>query len=452
MVVPFRSPSSPPPASLQNRWVVAILLLATLACEEPFQIEGPLEDPLNLAPLPATHPEPVNGQAGVALEPQLSWRGEGDPDGDAVVYDIYLGLAEPLLRIGTTSDSTLTVPIRLGPDTEFLWRVVTSDGGGRSAESDTWTFRTTIDPQPNLNDPPAPITEPSPRNGAADVPIEIDLGWQGGGDPEGLETVYEVFLAVWPGLPVSIGFTRDLSFDLSRLGPDLTHGAMYTWRIEARDPEGLAALSPMWSFTTAPRLNSPPPAPLDPSPADGASSVVPEVILSWDSGEDADGDSLTFAVYFGTSDPPPFAGAQSGASYDPPGDLEFETTYYWQVVATDNWGGEVPGPVWSFLTGAEPNSPPTSPSNPDPPSGAVGVSRDIVLTWSGGQDPDGDLVNFDIYFGISDPPPLAASRWAASYDPPGDLDSVTSYYWRIVARDGEGGEASSGTLQFTTAP
>jgi len=529
--------------------LAAGLLGFVLGCEGPSPI-GPIDVPLNQPPGEATDPEPSHGAAGVPLEPVLSWSGGADPDRDPVVYDVYLGTAEPLMRIGTTSDSMLAIAIRLAHDTEFFWRVVTSDGRGSSVESETWRFRTTIDAHPEENDPPAPITNPIPADGAEDLSSVTELQWRGGGDPEGLEIVYSVFFAALPAPLAPIGSTRDLSFDLSELDLDLFPGSTFTWRIEARDPEGLSSSSPVWSFTT--RHNLPPATPADPDPADGATGipvtavlrwsrasdpegdpilydvhlgagadppqlvatvsdtfyVVPEafdegttytwqivardrthqsagpvwhftaavppnapptapqspnpahraagvdplVILSWSGGEDSDGDSVTFEVFFGTSNPPPLAGVQAEASYDPPGELAFETTYFWQIVARDDRSAETPGRVWSFTTAEAPNHPPSLPSNLDPPNGATGVAHDIVLTWSGGEDPDGDPITFDIYFGASDPPSLAHSGSSAIYDPPGDLDLLTAYYWRVVARDGEGGETSSGTLVFTTAP
>jgi hypothetical protein len=79
------------------------------------------------------------------------------------------------------------------------------------------------------------------------------------------------------------------------------------------------------------------------------------------------------------------------------------------------------------------------------------VTVDVVLSWVSETDPDGDPVTFDIYFGTDDPPPFAASRAVPSYDPPGDLDPATIYYWRVVALDSEGGKTSGGTWVFTTA-
>ena len=86
----------------------------------------------------------------------------------------------------------------------------------------------------------------------------------------------------------------------------------------------------------------------EPQPADGAGDVDPAGILSWRAGREA----AAHEVYLGT-DPNalPLAAAVDQASYAPD-DLEFGSTYYWQIVEVNDadetpaWGGD----VWTFST------------------------------------------------------------------------------------------------------
>ena len=72
-----------------------------------------------------------------------------------------------------------------------------------------------------------------------------------------------------------------------------------------------------------------------------------DVDLSWDGG-DPQGDLVTYDVYFGSTTSPPIVSAdQIDASYDP-GTLEYDTTYYWKIIADDNNGSITYGPLWSF--------------------------------------------------------------------------------------------------------
>ena len=91
------------------------------------------------------------------------------------------------------------------------------------------------------------------------------------------------------------------------------------------------------------------PAPaIQPNPANGATNVSTDAILSWTPGAGA----TSHDVYFGLDSSPPFIGSQEEPAFEP-GILNEETTYYWRI---DEYGdqGSTPGEVWSFTTGSDP--------------------------------------------------------------------------------------------------
>jgi len=93
--------------------------------------------------------------------------------------------------------------------------------------------------------------------------------------------------------------------------------------------------------------NNPPNEPYNPSPPNGAADIDIEADISWDC-NDPDGGALRYDVYFGsTSSPPLVASKQSEKSYDP-GTMDYETTYYWKIIAWDNHNASTSGPTWSF--------------------------------------------------------------------------------------------------------
>ena len=97
----------------------------------------------------------------------------------------------------------------------------------------------------------------------------------------------------------------------------------------------------------------------------------------------------------------------------------------------------------------EPNHPPYAPSSPSPPNGATDQPTDVDLGWTGG-DPDGDQVTYDVYLGTkSSPPPVASGLTVVTYDP-GLLNGSTTYYWRVVSKDDQGGETAGPVWSFTT--
>jgi len=98
--------------------------------------------------------------------------------------------------------------------------------------------------------------------------------------------------------------------------------------------------------------NSPPYNPTNPSPSDGATNRSLNLTLTWQGG-DPDGDTVTYDIYFGTSDTPSLAKSNHNSTNYNPGTLEPNTTYYWTIVAWDSQGEKTEAPVWYFATGEE---------------------------------------------------------------------------------------------------
>lgn len=97
---------------------------------------------------------------------------------------------------------------------------------------------------------------------------------------------------------------------------------------------------------------TPPGAPSNPSPADGAAGVPTSAILSWTAASGATG----YDVHFGTSTTPPLVASNIAATTYAPA-LSPSTTYHWRIVAR-NSAGTTSGPVWSFTTSTPPPAPP----------------------------------------------------------------------------------------------
>jgi len=105
--------------------------------------------------------------------------------------------------------------------------------------------------------------------------------------------------------------------------------------------------------------NLPPYEPKIPFPTDGEMGVAVSTHLSWEGGDpDYPNDTVTYDVYLGT-DPEMGLGQVCTGIVHPDtfctpsiSPLEYGTTYYWMVAATDYYGetSEVPYPYWSFTT------------------------------------------------------------------------------------------------------
>ncbi len=80
------------------------------------------------------------------------------------------------------------------------------------------------------------------------------------------------------------------------------------------------------------------------SPVNGDWAML-DAVLTWQSGG---GGATSFDVYFGTSSNPPFVVNQSATSYTPA--LAPATTYYWNIVARNDYGAAAATATWSFMT------------------------------------------------------------------------------------------------------
>lgn len=91
-----------------------------------------------------------------------------------------------------------------------------------------------------------------------------------------------------------------------------------------------------------------------------------------------------------------------------------------------------------------PTGSPAPPALVYPADTATGISQTASLTWI----VSNAAISYDVYFGTSSNPPLAANVTGNSYAP-GTLASNTTYFWKVVAKNNVG-TASTAVQSFTT--
>ncbi|MEW5816739.1 MAG: Ig-like domain-containing protein, partial [Spirochaetota bacterium] len=99
------------------------------------------------------------------------------------------------------------------------------------------------------------------------------------------------------------------------------------------------------------------------------------------------------------------------------------------------------------------NEPPTAPYGPNPADGATNVSVTPSLGWSPASDPNGDQVTYDVFLDQNTTPGTkvnASPLYTPSFNVSTALTVATKYYWKVVAKDGKGGETSGPIWSFTT--
>jgi hypothetical protein len=268
----------------------------------------------------------------------LSWR----PGDSAVSHDVYLGEifddvnegAEGTFQ-GNQTDTFIVAgfpgfafPDGLIPGTTYYWRIdEVNDAEPNSPwKGDVWSFSI----------PPKTAYFPDPADSTESVGVDVTLSWTPGFGAK-LHTVYfgdsfdDVNDAAG-GLPQGAA-----SYSPS----ELKQAKAYYWRVDEFDAFGTYKGN-VWSFTTEGAV-----AALD--PANGAVDVTQTPVLTWTPGLGA-----SHEVYFGAdADSLELKGSGNlGAESYEPGQLEWDTTYYWRVDEANNANTDSPwtGPLWSFTT------------------------------------------------------------------------------------------------------
>ncbi|MBN2011977.1 fibronectin type III domain-containing protein [candidate division KSB1 bacterium] len=204
-------------------------------------------------------------------------------------------------------------------------------------------------PYNDVNSPPHIPNVLFPTTDSTNIDVLIDLRWEGSDPNPGDIVTYDVFLEA--GVPSPRLIVADLTQPFYR--PDsLKFSTTYYWQVIATDNHGESTVSPLWSFTTRSEQNTPPNMPTYSTPEDGSLFVpINDVVLTWTGGDPDTFQTVTYRILLDTQNPPAqtlLVDYKETSLHLPL--LNFDTRYYWQIIARDMYGAETAGPVWNFLT------------------------------------------------------------------------------------------------------
>lgn len=247
----------------------------------------------------------------------------------------------------------------------------------------TWVETMEWENNPPNNPPNTPIYL-YPSNHEINVEVDDILLWTCS-DPDGDMVFYDIYFGTSSNPPLVIN---------NELGNTYYPGGMnlntkYYWKIVAEDEHGASTIGPIWDFTTEAHHNNPPYTPRSPHPLNHEKNVDINTNLSfWDSGDPDVNDTVTYDIYFGSMLPLQKIASNISTTTINPGTLTNGLTYFWNVVAWDNYGASTVGPVWDFTTRNLDNKPPYKPSRPSGQTkGNIGQNYSYTtITY----DPEGD--------------------------------------------------------------
>jgi len=296
----------------------------------------------NNPPNTPSNPNPEDGATDVDINTDLSWNCS-DPNGDPVTYNVYFEADDPTPDelVSENQSDTSYDPGTMEFGNTYYWKIVAWDNHDASTIGPIWSFTT------EYNNPPNTPSNPDPYDGEIGVDVDHDLSWTGG-DPDPGDTVtYDIYFEADDSTP-------DVMVSNNQSGTTYDPGSMdgnthYYWQIVAWDNHGAYSEGPIWDFTTE---NNPPNTPSNPDPDDGETDVDVDHDLSWVGGDPDPGDTVTYDVYFEADDPTPdvmVSDDQTETTFDPD-TLDYETIYYWKIVAKDSHSATTEGPIWHFTT------------------------------------------------------------------------------------------------------
>ena len=202
-------------------------------------------------------------------------------------------------------------------------------------------------------------------------------------------------------------------------------------------------------------VNHAPTTPTLVSPTNNLLCIENPVECEWNTSTDSDtGDVITYQIEVAENSA--FTqGKQTfnGTSLSQLVPLLEDVAYYWRVKATDGEDSSSYSSVYKFYTYGEGiiNHLPFSPELVAPELNSLVQTPTANLQWTADDVDTTDTLTYDVYFG-TDPTPVTVkseNQSATSYVTP-TLAASTTYYWKVVVKDGKGGQTVGQVWNFVT--
>lgn len=132
--------------------------------------------------------------------------------------------------------------------------------------------------------------------------------------------------------------------------------------------------------------------------------------------------------------------------------LEKGVAYYWRVKAKDSKNESSSySTIYSFYTEGVGvlNHLPFTPTLVAPILNTTVQGTSIELKWTA-NDVDNDPLNFDIYLDTMNPPTTKVTENQSETSLNQSLEPSKNYYWRVVVKDGKGGQTRGQVWNFNT--
>jgi len=200
--------------------------------------------------------------------------------------------------------------------------------------------------------------------------------------------------------------------------------------------------------------NKAPSTPIQVYPANNDLCIDNAVNFQWNASTDPNtGDAISYIVDVSkTSSFSTIIATKTVSTLSTSISLEKGIAFYWRITAKDNKGLSSPvSAANGFYTEGDgvSNYVPFSPELIAPGLGTTVQSATANLQWNA-SDVDNDALTYDVHFGKTNPPTIAASNLTTKSYTTATLDASSTYYWKIVVKDGKGGQTIGQVWNFKT--
>ena len=178
------------------------------------------------------------------------------------------------------------------------------------------------------------------------------------------------------------------------------------------------------------------------------------VSFKWNAASDPDGDTVSYMLEIAEDNAfSPIAHSLAITTNTKAVSLEKGVAYYWRVKAKDSKNAlSAYSSTYQFYTEGVGivNHLPFTPSLVKPTLNAVEQNATTILEWSASDVDTNDTLSYDVYFGTDNPPTEKVSENQSEKTKEINLDSSKDYFWKVVVKDGKGGETFGPVWSFKT--
>jgi hypothetical protein len=206
--------------------------------------------------------------------------------------------------------------------------------------------------------------------------------------------------------------------------------------------------------TPPPVVNTAPTVPTLTSPVNNSLCIDNVLNFQWNASTDAEGGVITYQIQVAKDNLfTQIAHTQTSTTTSKSITLEKGIAYYWRVKATDNKSAasnySTTFNLYTEGIGIT-NHLPFSPVLVSPALNSVQTAATVNLQWTASDVDTSDTLTYDVYFGTANPPTVITSANQSASTLTKTVSASTTYYWKVVVKDGKGGQTIGQVWSFTT--